>query len=129
MSRPAKRHTLGVILAVAALVLGLTAAAALGWGGKQGSGGSYGDKPAPEKQQGGGEKSHGGKNTGGGEKSHGGKDHGGGKKDHGGGEKPPKGEKPPPKGCEATAGEDSADQTVTTPPPGTTPAARRLRRR
>jgi hypothetical protein len=35
MSRPAFRQTAGVALAVVALLLGITAAAALGWGGEQ----------------------------------------------------------------------------------------------
>src|SRR5436305_1115399 len=100
MSRLTKHHTIGVILAIAALILGLTAAAAIGWGG-QGTANDTGGSTGGEKQ------SHekGGKG-----------DHNkesGGKNENGGG----KNEKPPSKTPPPTA---TTPPLTPAPPPTTT---------
>jgi hypothetical protein len=105
MSRTGFRRTTGVIFTLVAFVLGVTATAALGWGGTQGSGemNDYGTPQSSYPQQEEKGKDHGNKGQG--------KDHGNNNKeqgkDHGEQKKPPEENTSPP----------------ATPPAATTPPA------
>jgi hypothetical protein len=105
MSRLTYRQIAGAVLAIGALVLGLTAAAAIGWGGEnQGKGQDYTQK-----------NDHGSKDQSGGKQDYGNKEQSGGNHDYGN-KKPPTETVPPRTVTSPPVTETSPPVVVTSPP-------------